>query len=646
MNGIVSKFRPDGAQAFEAAYNAARALRSQELADLREQRKRKKASRRRPMPEGLTEAEQRAWRLKEQDRFEAAQRFAENRRFEASLIKERLTEGFRMVGGRMVYGRWREGVHEKGLRSTQFGLPGMLFVAACRRGGDLRTSWDKANLGVESRSKLLSLDMPYVEGNKTFLAYWRIDLDHTWPDVRSFMADVDELVGWRIPFAPHLVAGDTLPDGRFVRPHLYFLLPPGEAVWNDPDDPRCNQRTVKFFEAIYLGIVDALRPLHADPGAPGTTLRGKNPLSPLSTGFVMNDSQFASMSEWAGWVDTNLNRETLVRQRAAEKASLTLEASNSLFTAVQREAYRILRRWYFDSDLKLRATEGAIADSLHEVLEPIAQEMVASLPGRRRISRRQVALLVSRVASYAAKSFDPEKLQRKGIVRKALLHVVDGLKTVRERQQVAAAYAAKEKAEKTLNKLIEAWDLLAVETTEITKSALARVAGVSRTTVQARWADLQAALEGRKGRPVRCIDKKLWTIPAVPEHTTSVGANAEARQDVAPQQSVTVGRPSGTASAIPAGTALHVYGSASASTPVTPAVSRCDTSASRIVVRSTPSLWHEVSDTAPWDDDDETDDWAEIAAQEEFLAADMGRIGCDDPEPPDDWLAGSVTARH
>lgn len=371
MSGTVKHSIGVGAQAFEAAYNAARTLRSQELADLRERRKRKKASKRRPMPEGLDEAAQRAWRLKEQDRIDAAKRFVENRRFEAGLVQERLEEGFRMFSGRTVYGRWREGVREKGLRSDGFGLPGKMFVAACRRGGGLRTSWEKGYLGVESRSKLLALDLPYIEGNTQFLGYWRIDLDGTWPDVYAFMDDVRQLAGCRIPFAPHLVAGDEMPDGRFHKPHVYFMLPPGEAVWNNPDDPRCNQRTVKFFEAIYYGIVDALQSLQADPGAPATTQRGKNPLSPLSTGFVMNDREFLSMSDWAGWVDTNLNRETLVRHRAADKAGVTLEASNGIFTAVQNEAYRILRQWYFDSDLRLRAPEGTISDNLHEALEPM-----------------------------------------------------------------------------------------------------------------------------------------------------------------------------------------------------------------------------------------------------------------------------------
>lgn len=78
-------------------------------------------------------------------------------------------------------------------------------------------------------------------------------------------------------------------------------------------------RTVKFFEAVYYGIVDAPKSLKADPGAPATTQRSKNPLSPLATGFVTNEREFMSMSDWAGWVDTSLNREALVRQRAADK---------------------------------------------------------------------------------------------------------------------------------------------------------------------------------------------------------------------------------------------------------------------------------------------------------------------------------------
>lgn len=591
------------------------------------------------MPEGLTADDERMWRLKEWMRIEDSKKFLENAWFDAELVQERLREGFKMRFGRMVYGRWRENIQEKGpLRSDLFGLPGQMLVASCLKGGNLRTSWDKASLGIESRSKLLSLDLPYLEGNKEFLAFWRIDLDGIWPDIYAFKDDIRQLVGSKIPFAPHLVAGDELLDGRFSKPHLYFLLPPGEAVWNKPEDPRCKMRIVKFFEAVYFGIVDALKCLHADPGAPPTTQRGKNPLSPLSTGFTMNDREFMSMSHWASWVDTTLNRETLVRTRAAEKAGVDLETSNSIFTAVQKEAYAILRRWYFDADPRLRAPEGTIADSLHQALEPVAQELVFSLPGRCRMSESQVALLVSRIATYAAGSFDPARLEKKGVIRKALLHVVDGLKTVRERQQAAAGYASREKAEKTLARLLEAGDAMAVESTEITKSALARKAGVSRTTVQSRWSDLQAALASRQGRPVRCIDKKhsADTVTAEPQTTTVQNWN--------PVEAMTVSGES--------------YDGADHH-PAIPAPSRgviagILDSTREIRLPTPPSGPYSVAviavEISPWveslrdDKDSDDDDLRALAEQETFLAAAMDSHDWDEPEPPE-WPSDTVLER-
>ena len=616
---------------------------------------RRKARTRREMPEGLDEAGQRTWRLKEQMRIEDAKGFAERAAYDASLVKERLREGFRLHFPREVYGRWREDVAEKGLRSTQFGLPGQLLVASCRKGGELRTSWDKANLGVENRSKLLALDLPYIEGNKTFLSFWRIDLDGTWPSVADFRYQLLQLVGCEIPIAPHLVAGDELPDGSFKNPHLIFFLPPGQAVWNDPEDPRCRMVYVKHFEGVYYGIVKALQFMHADPGAPATTQRAKNPLSPLSTPLVLNEHDFLTMSEWSGWVDTSLRRETLVRESAAAKAGVDLKTSNSLFTAVQKEAYALLRRWYFESDLRIRGrSEGGIADELHAALEPVAQEL--AVQGGTAMTAKQVALMVSRVASFAAGAFDPARLD-KGIVRQALAHIVDGISSVRERQRVAAEYASKEKAEKTLARLVEAWDALAVETTDLTKSGLAREAGVSRTTVQSRWSDLQSVLESRKGRPVRCIDKRHVVVPAGQTNDTA------ASHSRAPRETVLIRVESHGAAATPKPNPWVEAGREASNPfrvpPARPAVRR-DTAmaaprslaflspaygsdaARRIVVPSPcPDVAH--------DGGRHDDDWDEIAEQEAFLASD-GDAGSDWDEPDgyvvDRWPDRSVTLRH
>ena len=52
-----------------------------------------------------------------------------------------------------------------------------LFVTLVPKGGRARASNDKATLDVQSRSKLLTLDYPYIELNKEFLGAIRIDCD-------------------------------------------------------------------------------------------------------------------------------------------------------------------------------------------------------------------------------------------------------------------------------------------------------------------------------------------------------------------------------------------------------------------------------------------------------------------------------------
>jgi hypothetical protein len=144
MSRIGTYNSASGTQVFNEAYANARAAHSAALADERERRKRRSARKQRVMPEGLSAAAQRTWRLKEQLRREDAKTFVEDARFEAALVRERLERGFRLITPKKVYGRWREDVHEKGLRSEAFGLPGRMFVASCHKGGELRMSWDKA----------------------------------------------------------------------------------------------------------------------------------------------------------------------------------------------------------------------------------------------------------------------------------------------------------------------------------------------------------------------------------------------------------------------------------------------------------------------------------------------------------------------
>lgn len=505
---------------FRGDYASARERRRALVADERRRKRAQGPRKPRLPPEGLDGEGLRRWQMTENLRIEDARRFADLHRFERDMVRERYEVGFRMQFARKVGRRWRENVFERGLRSESFGTAGKLFVASCRRGGELRSSWDKGTLDVQAKAKVLALDYPYVEMNKAVLQWARIDSDKEWPSVTAFKLDVLDLVGRRLPHAPNLVVGDLLPDGRFQNPQLYFALPPGSGVWNDPEDPRCDQERVRWFKGVSYGIVDACRDLGADPNAPVLTMRGKNPLSPLWHAFSMAPETFCDLKEWSVWVDSRLDREKLVRSIFAERSGLDIEGSNGFFRALQKRAAELLRRWHFDRDPRLLGKEpGAVADALHVAMEPEALEAAAAMKaaGGNKVSDRQVARTVAMVADYAAAWWNPDRLER-AVNRGQLMHVVAGMRTVKERQQAAAEFASQVKAERTLERLVEAWDLLAVETAEPTKAALAREAGVSRPTVYARWSDLQAVLAAREGCKVRCKEIRIPSVPVLPEH--------------------------------------------------------------------------------------------------------------------------------
>ncbi|MCG6115049.1 MAG: hypothetical protein MEQ84_07595 [Mesorhizobium sp.] len=626
---------------FQAAYDGARERRRALMADEKRRKKAQRPRRRRQPPEGLDEAELKRWQAKEDLRIEDAKTFADQRRYESELVRERMESGFRLHVGRMVGQRWREGVHEKGLRSDAFGTAGKLFVSSCPRGGVMRASWDKALLDVQAKAKVLSLDFPYIEMNKTVLQWVRIDLDKEWPSVTDFKLDMLDLVGRRLPHAPNLVAGDLLPDGRFRNPQVYFALPPKMGVWNDPQDPRCDMERVRWFKGVSLGIVDACRDLGADPNAPVLTMRGKNPLSPMWHSFSMAPESFCDLREWSVWVDSRLDREKLVRSIFGERSGLDIEGSNGFFRALQKRAADLLRRWHFDRDPRyVGKAAGEIADALHVAMEPDALEAAAATKaaGKGKRSDRQVARTVAMVAEYAAAWWNPNRLDRT-VSRGQLMHVTAGMRTVRERQQAGAEYASQTKAEATLEKLVEAWDSLAVETSEPSKAALAREAKVSRTTVHARWSDLNGVLEARKGCSVRC---KEIRVPTSPLQSFSTG---EADQDETGRSKPAICPASCAAEQTePPAIALPVSHDGHPAVRTAPpreagsnpwpltvnAVRKPEPP--QALAGATVTIWPEDL----WGEDDE--DQRILAEQEAFLAMADGTAACDD-DPP--WLAAA-----
>lgn len=400
------------------------------------------------------------------------------------------------------------------------------FVSLVPRRGRARASWDKANLAVQCREKVLTLDYPYIELNKEFLAALRVDCDGIFstPD-----ACVMELLGYvrnnRIPCLPHIIVGDRLEDGRFVRPHFVWLLPYGTAVWNS-SDPRCRKAPIRLFDAVCRGLTSALIDIGADPFAPTMTMRMKCPTSPLWHTITPNSDVWPTLSEYAEYVDTGASRSVLARRAAAIQSGLGLTASNALFDGLRTEGKRLLAEWHFAADSRMRGTRAAIGDHLHEALLVFAAE--AGLPDT------QIGHLSGKVSDYLAHKFDAAKLENPGVSRGRLLHLVEGMPSVAARQAVGGRHAARAKADRALTSLVDAHGRLARAGRPITKTALAEAAGVSRRTVINRWSELVAAVGA--GCENQCIDKKapasspaLYEQPSPPERAGSEGAETYSR---------------------------------------------------------------------------------------------------------------------
>ncbi|WP_312809285.1 hypothetical protein [Agrobacterium cavarae] len=350
------------------------------------------------------------------------------------------------------------------------------------KGSRARASWDKAHLENQCPQKILTLDYPYIELNREFMAALRVDCDGVFLTPAACLAALTEKVrDGRIPCLPHIIVGDLLDDSRYYRPHFIWLLPPGSAVWRS-EDKRCKKGPIRLFDAVARGLAAALLDLGADPAAPTMTGRMKCPTSPFWHTITPNSDIWPTLSEYADYVDTSVARAILVRKAAATQSGLGLTASNALFDALRTEGKRLLAAWHFGADKRMRGNREALADHLHTALSEYADKS-----GHR---DEVVSYVTGKVAAYLAAHFDPEKLAGKSVNRGKLLDAVDGLKTVKERQQAGGRHSGKAKGANTLQRLREAYQRLAASSTDMTRATLAKEAGVSIRTATARWREV------------------------------------------------------------------------------------------------------------------------------------------------------------
>lgn len=373
----------------------------------------------------------------------------------------------------------------RGFRSRDLHSHVRRFIQLVPRRGRTRCGDNKAVLG-RADSKLQALDAPYVETNKVVRAILTVDLDRIFPGGPH--EAVDAIMACGAPIAPHLLVGRDDQHGLH-RPHAIWFLDHDAAVfWGGHSHVRA------MFRSVHARLVHLLAPAGSDPGILASGgLRPKNPVSPLWSTFVPNENIFMTLSELAATLPP-APRKSLARQVAAATL-LDEEVSNRLWTDCWSAALATLAAWHEADDPAFAAAlvdRPVLAGMLESALAPIVARHAAGAPGAvddgSKRSKRGAAYVASCVAATVAERHDPVRRVRivdRGRMADDLADTPASL-----RQAKAGAFVAAARKERSIVALVHARVAMLGTGREDRKEAVAKAAGVGRSTAYALWAEV------------------------------------------------------------------------------------------------------------------------------------------------------------
>ncbi|CAI9400089.1 hypothetical protein ANOBCDAF_00412 [Pleomorphomonas sp. T1.2MG-36] len=408
-------------------------------------------------------------------------------------IIDRLVAGYRWAGGEdPATGRERSAFTYLGLRSDEHPLL-KLFASCLPKARPAARNTDetvlKQSLMVGTKeftraigSKLLGLDEPYVEGQKSVRGFIRIDCDGvfaSWDALRLALIDVLD----SIDLLPHIVVGDELSDGRIVRPHFIWLLPEKSRVRFDSKAFPAPQR---LYHAVARALTAAMIDVGSDLGGLSNPMRVKNPLCPHWSVAILNErdpmtlrDMFVRLEQWIGEDDiTMAERQVAVRARAV---GIDECQSNQFFRDATAACWALARQWGADGDERGALTGDDLAEAFVAALGHDARHAMQGVP-----PRKAMAMLGS-VCRWAARHFDPSARRRTahpGVLRGTLT----GL-SLHDRQAAGGRHAAGTRRDASIDAIRQAIEALRAEGLKITKAAVADRAGVAYRTVLRLWGE-------------------------------------------------------------------------------------------------------------------------------------------------------------
>lgn len=533
-------------------------------------------------------------------------------------VAARLAEGYRWEGGEdPATGRERAAFVYEGLRSDEHEL--LKLFASClpkarpgKRDADETELKQSLMVGTKEYtravgSKLLGLDKVYVEGQKSIRGFIRVDCDGcfaSWDALRLALIDVLD----SIELLPHLVVADELSDGRIVRPHFIWLLPEKSRVRFDSKALPGPQR---LYHAVARALTAACIPVGGDVGGLSNMMRVKNPLSPHWATAVMNErdplslgDMFVRLEPWVGEDETTMSE----RQTAVRGAAVGLDTcqSNVFFREATAACWSLARQWIDADDDRGKLVGDDLAEAFAVALGHDARHAMTGVP-----SRKAMAMLGS-VCRWAARHFDPSARRRTahpGVLRGTL-----GGLSLHDRQAAGGRHAASSRRDASLDAIRQAAAALRAEGVEVTKTAVARRAGIAYRTVLRLWDEAAAVVSKapKTSAKIRMTDglrKIAAQAPAAQSNPTAT-TSSESQSFQTNLSAHVISTPH-----------LHAVPSWSSSEEAAPEINNA------WLNMTDHDAWpeaQELCDDDPWDDkegDKEIDDAGMLDAHDAWLAA-------------------------
>lgn len=190
-------------------------------------------------------------------------------------------------------------------------------------------------------------------------------------------------------------------DDEMLHPHLWWKLPDGLEVYNDPKDPNCRIAPRKLYDGVVTGICVELEDLGADAGHLGNPRGGKNPCGPRWHTFVWKVDAFPTLEQWSRHVSIWHRRDHVVREQVIRDADGEARISNLVFS----EAAPAARRMLDDAN-----SRGFAIDDIRERGVKLLADLRTKYAGRNfgaKVNAEQVDAVLCSVAKYVSEEWTP-----------------------------------------------------------------------------------------------------------------------------------------------------------------------------------------------------------------------------------------------